>query len=166
MSYAYDEITACAFSPPDCTEEDNVRASIWRGYLTIDQLPCELTEVLKRASCISREDLVANIRQVSGATVCVLDEMEKYREDDCSELGKIRGCLWEWVQNNKWGEGLPKGLRRALGNVGDKDYTVPSDSLLETLSMYAGEKYLPTCLFKIFKNIRYCKQPCPVCDSA
>lgn len=138
-----------------------MRAELWRGYLTIGQLPCALTDVLKEASCTPRDDLVAQIRKVPGATVCVLDEMAMYREDDESELGQIRGCIWEWVQNNDWGAQIPKGLKKLLRSIGDKDYAVPSDALLEKFNFYTGEKYLPTCLFNLFTQIRYCKPPCP-----
>lgn len=136
---------------------------MWRGFQVVDNFPCGQVELLKRVNCIPEADFLVQLRNAPGIVACIVDEMELYRPDDCSEMGQLRTCIWNYIKNKEWGKQPPRSFRRVLASVTEKDYVVPSDSVLEDLSYYVDEKYLPKCLYEAFTKVRYCHDSCPVC---
>lgn len=103
------------------------------------------------------------LRETGEIPPCILEGMEQYNEDDCSEVGQLQKCMWDVSAIKKWGVLPPKNYQKIFESVTEKDLVVPSDGILHRLSYYAGENYLPMCLYEAFKKIRYCREPCSGC---
>lgn len=161
--------SSCILNIPECTELDNVRSGIWSFIQRLDLLPCDVIEALKKAKNLGNPGELAKIlRGISSAPACLIELLERYSADECSEIATAIRCLWEFIQSHDWNKSVPKRLRLILDSLNDKDSIVPSDCLIDRLNKFVREKLLSSCLIKILKEIRFCvqpKPPCPTCPT-
>lgn len=155
---------ACNLTLPVCTPADIFRQQLWRGFLGFEELNPEVIEVLKKVNILPPEEFIKLLRATPGNIPCFVDQLELYRDGDCSEINQIRKCLLEYTKIRDWGQSPSQSFLNILKSVTPKDYIVPSDALLNAFKQFAGEKFFPHCFYKEFSLINYCRLAAPVCN--
>lgn len=164
LAWSYDADQACNFQPQICTAEDEFRLQMWRTFLILPKASCQIIEIGKNLNSLSNEEYIQMMRKAPRHVPCLLHEMELYRIDDCSEIGQLRKCLWEFTRIREWNKSPPKEFLEIVASATNKDYVVPSDAILRDLERFVGKWFLTKCLYKSFKKIRYCQNVCPDCQ--
>lgn len=137
---------------------------MWRGFLTVEDFPQVLIEAIKKVKCLPAGEFIKLINGLPGNIPCLTDEIEIYQEDDCSEVNKLRKCMWDNLRNRNWDKAPPNSFVEIIKSVTPKEYVFPSERVLRALKIHAGQNYFPKCFFNAFAKVRYCREACPDCD--
>lgn len=152
-------------SPPQlpvCTEADNLRRCLWQSFQTFVNITPELIDAIKQSACLEAPPtrLIDAFKANGWILSCLIESLEEYRINDCSEMGIIRQCVWDFNKYFNWNKPIPPTLIKFLNSVGERDKFVPSDGLLDKFEQVVGDGMVDKCLIKLFRKIRYCQAAC------